>query len=122
MAFDTEFLSAIREQLNQAKARFEEELAKFGKRSAKDNADFKTSWEDYGDKEEENAAEVAAYSDSLGLEATFEPELREVIDALSRLDEGTYGLCKLCGKEISRPRLQARPMATLCIECQEKSE
>lgn len=122
MAFDEAFLSEIREQLNKAKTRLEEELAKLGKRSVQDGADFTTSWEDYGEKEEENAAEVAAYSDSLGLEATFEPELREVIEALTRLDEGTYGLCKVCGTEISKPRLQARPMATLCIHCQEKSD
>ncbi len=122
MAFDEVFLSEIREQLNAAKTRLEQELAKLGKRSVQDGADFKTTWEDYGEKEEENAAEVAAYSDSLGLEATFEPELREVIEALTRLDEGTYGLCKMCGTEINKPRLQARPMATLCIECQEKSD
>ncbi len=122
MAFDTAFLDEMREQLNTAKARLEGELAKFGRRAAQGDADFTTVWEDYGDKEEENAAEVAAYSDSLGLEATFEPELRQVIEALTRLDEGTYGLCKICSMEIGKPRLQARPMATLCIECQEKSD
>lgn len=122
MAFDTAFLDEMREQLNTAKARLESELAKFGRRSAQGDDDFTTTWEDYGEKEEENAAEVAAYSDSLGLEATFEPELREVIEALTRLDAGAYGLCKTCGRDINKPRLQARPMATLCIECQEKSE
>jgi len=122
MSFDTAFLSEIYEQLNTMKVRLEEELAKLGKRSGQDAADFKTSWEEYGDSEEENAAEVAAYSDSLGLEATFESELRGVMEALKRLDEGTYGLCKMCEKEIGKQRLQARPMATLCIECQEKSD
>jgi RNA polymerase-binding protein DksA len=121
MPFDSAFLSGMKGQLNSSKERLEEELARIGKRSGQDAADFTTAWEDYGDKEEENAAEVAAYSDSLGIEATLEPELAEVIEALSRLDAGTYGLCKTCGKEISRQRLQARPMATLCIECQEKS-
>ena len=122
MSFDSDFLAEIREQLESTKARLEEELAKLGKRSGQDAADFKTSWEEYGNSEEENAAEVAAYSDSLGLEATFESELRGAMEALTRLDEGEYGLCKMCGKEIGKQRLQARPMATLCIECQEKSD
>lgn len=122
MAFDVTFLAEMRAQLDAAKARLEQELAKIGKRSGQDTADFQTSWENYGDKEEENAAEVAAYSDSLGLEATFEPELREVLEALGRLDQGTYGLCRQCGNKIGEQRLRARPMATLCIECQGKSD
>ncbi len=111
----------MKELLIAEKKRLELELEKIGKRSSTDKSDFKTQWEDYGDKEEENAAEVAAYSDTLGLEATFESELREVNDALARMNEGSYGICKSCGKEIGEQRMRVRSMATLCIECQEKS-
>ena len=121
MALSVKFLSDIKEKLLAEKERLEVELAKIGKPSGKDDADFKTAWEDYGDKEDENAAEVAAYSDSLGLEATFEPELREVVEALMRLDEGTWGTCKSCGVEIGEQRLSVRPQAVLCIACQEKA-
>ncbi|HEU4676322.1 MAG TPA: TraR/DksA C4-type zinc finger protein [Motilibacteraceae bacterium] len=37
--------------------------------------------------------------------------------ALRRLDEGTYGVCQRCGRDIAPARLVARPAATLCIEC-----
>ncbi len=121
MAFDKAFLEEMKQKLQEAKQHLEDELAKIGKRSSTDAADFKTTWEDYGDKEDDNAAEVAAYSDSLGLEATLEPELRDVLDALVRIDSGTYGMCKMCGAQIALPRLHARPMASLCIACQEKS-
>lgn len=121
MALSKEFIKQIQEKLLAEKVRLEAELAKIGKPSGKDDTDFQTTWEDYGDKEEENAAEVAAYSDSLGLEATFESELREVTEALARLDDGTYGICKQCGMDISEQRLAVRPMATVCVSCLEKN-
>ncbi len=48
---------------------------------------------------------------------------RQLIDeALTRLAEGTYGVCAECGVEISEKRLAAVPFAKLCIECQSKQE
>lgn len=41
---------------------------------------------------------------------------------LSRLEDGTFGVCKGCSEEISEGRSQARPVATLCIQCKEKQE
>jgi len=117
MSHSKAFLAQMKELLLAEKTRLELELEKIGKRSSTDKSDFKTQWEDYGDKEEENAAEVAAYSDTLGLEATFESELREVAGALMRMDEGSYGVCRTCGKEISEQRLAVRSMATLCMQC-----
>jgi DnaK suppressor protein len=49
--------------------------------------------------------------------------MREQIDeALLRLDEGTYGICEDCGREISEGRLKAVPFARRCIQCQAKAE
>jgi DnaK suppressor protein len=42
--------------------------------------------------------------------------------ALARLDEGTYGFCEETGEPISLKRLEARPIATLSIEAQERHE
>ena len=42
---------------------------------------------------------------------------RQAIDAaLRRIDEGTYGKCERCGREIPFERLEARPATTLCVE------
>lgn len=48
--------------------------------------------------------------------------LREIKDALTRLYSGTYGVCEVSGKPISKTRLEALPWARLCIEEQEKYE
>lgn len=43
-------------------------------------------------------------------------------EAISRIDEGTFGICELCGDRISDKRLMARPVTTLCINCKKKQE
>ena len=48
--------------------------------------------------------------------------IRKIERALSKLEDGTFGICEECGEEISEGRLQARPVATLCIKCKEKEE
>ena len=45
--------------------------------------------------------------------------LAEIRAALRRIDDGSYGTCFACGREISRARLTALPWASCCIECQE---
>lgn len=48
---------------------------------------------------------------------------RQAIDeALTRLSEGTYGICAECGVEVSEKRLEAVPFAKLCVECQSRQE
>lgn len=48
---------------------------------------------------------------------------RQLIDeALTRLTDGTYGICADCGVEISEKRLEAVPFAKLCVECQSHEE
>jgi DnaK suppressor protein len=48
--------------------------------------------------------------------------INKIDQALKRLKDGTYGYCKDTGEPIGLKRLIARPIATLCIEAQEKHE
>lgn len=48
--------------------------------------------------------------------------IRKVDAALQRIALGTYGYCEATGEEIGLRRLEARPVATLCIEAQERYE
>lgn len=43
-------------------------------------------------------------------------------EALQRIEEGTFGLCRVCGGEIGQPRLEAVPTATQCISCKSKDD
>ena len=49
--------------------------------------------------------------------ADVRSELAEIDHALTRIDDGTYGICARCGKRITVARLDARPTAELCIDC-----
>ncbi|MDX6203674.1 MAG: hypothetical protein QOJ83_3174 [Frankiales bacterium] len=48
--------------------------------------------------------------------------LAQVDRALSRLDNGTYGVCENCGQPVGKARLQAFPRATLCVTCKQREE
>jgi len=49
-------------------------------------------------------------------------EMRKIIAALRRIDEGNYGYCLKCDETISKKRLEVDLAASLCISCAEKSE
>ncbi len=51
-----------------------------------------------------------------------EEEATRIQEAIHRQEQGRYGICEECEREIPRERLEARPQATLCIDCQRKRE
>ena len=48
--------------------------------------------------------------------------IRKISSALQRIDTGSYGFCEETGEEIGLKRLEARPVATLTLEAQERRE
>ena len=51
-----------------------------------------------------------------------EDGVRNIDDALERIEEGTFGICDACEKKINKERLKAVPYASLCINCQREEE
>jgi RNA polymerase-binding transcription factor DksA len=51
-----------------------------------------------------------------------EAERADVDRALKRLEDGTYGLCEACGREIAKARLEIRPAARFCVDDQAAAE
>ena len=48
--------------------------------------------------------------------------LKEIDNAISKIEEGTYGICDECGETISKKRLSVIPYSNLCITCKSKIE
>jgi DnaK suppressor protein len=48
--------------------------------------------------------------------------LSKIIQALQKIDDGIYGECEACGEAIGLKRIQARPVAELCIDCKAEQE
>jgi DnaK suppressor protein len=56
------------------------------------------------------------------LEGHSEQVMEQIDGALKRIDEGSFGTCTRCGEPIPEERLEARPWASLCIDCQRAME
>lgn len=115
--FSKEFLTKIKTALLEEKGRIENDLSKFSKRNNKTADGYDTNFPEYGDKEDENAAEIAEYAAEVPLEESLEKTLRDNAQAFKRLEDGSYGICKYCKKPIDEKRLLARPTSNACITC-----
>src|SRR5688500_5329614 len=58
----------------------------------------------------------------LSIIENLEGELASIETVFARVEDGTYGKCEVCGKDIGAERLEARPAATLCIDHQQEAE
>jgi len=65
----------------------------------------------------EFAAEILEVGKGLIIEKRIHDQLADVKHALDKLDQGTYGLCDICGQPIEPARLEALPHASLCLNC-----
>ncbi len=48
--------------------------------------------------------------------------ITKIREAMERIDDGSYGICELCGGDIAEKRLIARPVTTMCIACKSQQE
>jgi DnaK suppressor protein len=71
---------------------------------------------------EEQSVQDFAQDVELALMEMKSETLGQIDEAIRRLEDGTYGTCAHCGREIAEARLKALPFATLCRECQEVEE
>jgi DnaK suppressor protein len=48
--------------------------------------------------------------------------IKKIRNALECIEDGSYGICEMCGEDISFKRLEARPVTTKCIQCKTEEE
>lgn len=70
----------------------------------------------------EAASELTEQEREDALLAVVQEQRSQVEAALRRVDEGTYGRCQDCGTDLPEERLDARPEAARCINCQHQLE
>jgi DnaK suppressor protein len=74
------------------------------------------------DEHDPDGAPVSGeWSRLAGIRAETHAELLATEGALARIADGSYGVCANCGHPIAAGRLEARPTATLCIECAQRT-
>jgi len=88
-----------------------------------ENKDFRTAVEDMGVKDLADVASNdidARILEAIGTKDTV--RLKRIEAAIGRLENGRFGICASCGKNITDERLSAIPYAVMCISCQANSE
>jgi RNA polymerase-binding transcription factor DksA len=102
-----------------AKARLETSLAELEARLTQIARDLSeplnADWDEQAIEKEDDAALE-------GQGVLIEREIASVKRALGRIEDGTYGECVRCGRDIAAGRLEARPEAALCIDCARQVE
>jgi DnaK suppressor protein len=68
------------------------------------------------------ASDLYAREELVSEQRALEEELALIEDALERVARQTYGICVDCGRAIPAARLEARPHAARCLECQRRSD
>jgi DnaK suppressor protein len=105
---DTARLKEIRAHLEDERVSLERQLAAQGLRVVDVDEGFADS-----------AQATAERSEIIAVEEQHVSLHREIVAALARIDNGTYGRCQSCGAEIPAERLDAVPTTTLCVECKQ---
>lgn len=115
---DKEFIEKQKQKLLQLKTELEKEIYRLHHRpTGEESSSNLPALPDYDGSLEEEADQVEEYSALLSIDYVFKQELKKIDYALQDIKEGQYGICKNCGKEISRRRLQIYPQARLCKNC-----
>ena len=105
--------SAIRRDLErQRKALLEEAVEGLANRNGQ---------ETFPDVSDQASAE-AEQNFSMKIREREQRLIKKIDEALERMDQDIYGICERCEEEIPYPRLKARPVTTLCINCKTLQE
>lgn len=115
MSIDT---TAFKKLLEEEKIRLEEELASVGTKNPDAAGDWNISYPNMNispSAEDEVADQEEEYENRAPMELGLETQLQEVVAAIGRIEQGTYGLCEVDQAPIDEERLRANPSARTCV-------
>ena len=115
-ARDADARATARQRLEAEKAALERQLAEHGAVIVGEGLEVAVSVDEgFAD----SAQATAERSELLAIVDQLRSAYGEVVHALERLDQGTYGKCERCGNDIPVDRLEALPTARLCMSCKQ---
>jgi DnaK suppressor protein len=104
-------LDAIRRQLEQRRDRMRERVAALAQRPELGTA------QGFGKRIGDGTVEAISRLTEIGVGSSLEIGLARIERALTKLEEGSYGICDDCGGPIAPARLQVMPDGVLCLAC-----
>jgi DnaK suppressor protein len=103
--------AAIRTELEERRDRARETIAGLAKTPERGTA------QGFGKRIGDGTVEAISRLTEIGVGTSLEAGLERTERALAKLDEGTYGLCDVCGEPIAPKRLAAMPDVVTCVTC-----
>ena len=109
------------QQLDSLRTALEAELASVDARLGEHGspADSESVEVDVDEGFADSAHATAERSQTLAIVEQLHEHRRQIIAALTRMDDGRFGKCENCGQDIPFERLEARPASTLCVTCKQ---
>lgn len=108
-----------KQKLLEEKQKLEKELATVGRINPDNPADWEPTPVDPGSRESDpndRADSIEDYETNTAILKQLEIQHTDVIDALAKIEAGTYGVCEVSGHPIEEGRLNANPAARTCME------
>lgn len=108
----------FRKKLEAEKIRLEAEMGGVGRKNPAVPNDWESLPSEIGTESDlaDQADVVMSRESNSAILADLEARYDSVLEALTRIEKGTYGKCEVCGKKIIEARLEADPTATTCVE------
>ncbi len=114
---DRKQLDAARQHLNSEKETVDKQLLDHGVGLEGDESINVEDHEGFAD----SAQVTAERSQQITLVEQLRVRRADILTALQKIEDGTYGKCESCGQDIPAERLEAVPAATLCVSCKQAS-
>ncbi|MDD3531521.1 MAG: TraR/DksA C4-type zinc finger protein [Candidatus Pacebacteria bacterium] len=108
----------LRKKLEAEKTKLESEMGTVGRKNPAVPGDWESIPSETGVEADlvDQADVVTSYETNNAILADLEARYDTVVEALSRIEHGTYGKCTVCGEKIEEARLEADPAATTCVK------
>ena len=114
------------EELDEIRDELTGEVARLERAISVAEAGLKDLFSDGSEGAGRDPADVGSSNFERDQEVSLAANVKEMAEqlhlAISRFDDGEYGLCEVCGQPIGKGRLQVFPRATICVTCKQREE
>jgi DnaK suppressor protein len=115
-------LDELKQQLEQKRRRLNAAISREQQREGSDDTEYEDPAEDVPGDSGDSSVDLQAWDDGHQTLVDLQADLGEVENALAKFDQGTYGLCEVCGRPIPLARLRVLPEARYDVEHQAEVE
>jgi DnaK suppressor protein len=112
-----EEIKKFQDRLVAEKEKLETQLSSFASRDGKESFNFDARKQILGDSPEDDALEEEVFMRNVAVEHALEQRLKEILEALSKINKNEFGICERCRKVIEEKKLEVNPASDFCISC-----